>query len=162
MFTFEKQKCKALLPVKNVPFEKQKELTLLGLVIWGEARGESRLGQYAVGFTILNRWKKQSWYGKSISEVITLPYQFSCMNPKDPNRQKMERLKNIQSWRESIRIAHRIYTYDQETLIRAVTDDKRIQVLFREAMHFHTKQITPFWASAFDPLGDLGNHIFYK
>ncbi|MFA6290133.1 MAG: cell wall hydrolase [Victivallales bacterium] len=58
---------------------------LLGLVDYGESRGEPREGQIAVGTVILERVDHRDWDGKTIKEVCLLPYQFSCLLPDDPN-----------------------------------------------------------------------------
>lgn len=150
--TLTKQQCKDLLPVKGLPLESQSELTLLGMVIWGEARGEPDAGKYAVGYTVINRWKQQSWYGKSISTVITFPWQFSCMNPKTPALKKMMNLKNIPSWQKCIRIAHEIYTNE------SIAHD----YIMKRATHFHSVNISPRWTKAMRRLGRIGNHVFYE
>lgn len=58
---------------------------LMALVIYGEARGESREGKIAVGSVILERVDHRNWDGKTIQEVCLMPYQFSCFLPHDPN-----------------------------------------------------------------------------
>jgi hypothetical protein len=58
---------------------------IMGLTIYGEARGESRDGKIAVGSVILERVDKHDWEGKTIHEVCLMPYQFSCFLPTDPN-----------------------------------------------------------------------------
>jgi N-acetylmuramoyl-L-alanine amidase len=66
-------------------FQSLTDKQIMGLTIYGEARGEIREGQIAVGSVILERVKKQGWMGKTISEVCLKPYQFSCFLPHDPN-----------------------------------------------------------------------------
>lgn len=58
---------------------------LMSLTIYGEARGESRDGQIAVGSVILERVEHRAWDGDTIKEVCLMPYQFSCYLPSDPN-----------------------------------------------------------------------------
>jgi hypothetical protein len=58
---------------------------LMGLTIYGEARGESEEGKIAVGSVILERVEHRDWDGKTIHEVCLMPYQFSCYLPNDPN-----------------------------------------------------------------------------
>lgn len=58
---------------------------LMALVIYGEARGESREGKIAVGSVILERVEHRKWDGENIHEVCLMPYQFSCLLPDDPN-----------------------------------------------------------------------------
>lgn len=58
---------------------------LMALVIYGEARGESRDGKIAVGSVILERVDHRQWDGENIHDVCLMPYQFSCLLPDDPN-----------------------------------------------------------------------------
>lgn len=60
---------------------------LMALVIYGEARGESREGKIAVGSVILERVDHRKWDGETIHDVCLMPYQFSCLLPADPNFQ---------------------------------------------------------------------------
>jgi N-acetylmuramoyl-L-alanine amidase len=66
-------------------FESLTDKQILALTIYGEARGEIRAGQIAVGSVILERVKHKDWEGKTIPEVCLKPYQFSCYLPSDPN-----------------------------------------------------------------------------
>ena len=78
-------------PVPGMTIESQPQEVLLRLVLWGEARGESSLGKLAVLWVIRNRAAKT---GKSISDVILAPLQFSSFNANDPNRAQM-----LDAWR---------------------------------------------------------------
>ncbi len=54
-----------------------KELHILGLTIWGEANGQSKMEQAAVAWSILNRVDEEGYArGKSLTHVITFPGQF--------------------------------------------------------------------------------------
>jgi len=70
------------------PYELQ-EHDLMVRTVWAEARNQSRLGQAAVAAVILNRvTSRTSWWGNSIKDVCLKPWQFSCWNDNDPNRDK--------------------------------------------------------------------------
>lgn len=70
-------------------------------VLWGEARGEGREGIEAVAAVVMNRCAVAALYfadharphplfGDGHPETcVTAPWQFSCLNPKDPNRGKL-------------------------------------------------------------------------
>jgi hypothetical protein len=61
------------------------DLVLLALVVWREARGESRLAKVAVAMSILNRVDRPSWWGNTISTVVGRRLQYSSMTcPGDP------------------------------------------------------------------------------
>jgi N-acetylmuramoyl-L-alanine amidase len=62
---------------------------IVAMTIVGEARGEGKLGMYAVGAVIAQRviaWKKTP------AQVCLKKSQFSCWNPNDPNRAKLPRV----------------------------------------------------------------------
>jgi hypothetical protein len=57
--------------------------------IWGEARGEGKIGMEAVACVIRNRVRNPRWWGKDYSSVCLHPFQFSCWNANDPNLPKL-------------------------------------------------------------------------
>jgi N-acetylmuramoyl-L-alanine amidase len=74
-----------------IPATAQDCLTL-GQTVWGEARGEDWIGQVQVAHVVINRLKRNKWYGTTITEVCLKPFQFSCWNANDPNRQFLDDL----------------------------------------------------------------------
>lgn len=54
----------------------QDEIYQLANAIYHEARGESRVGQAAVGFVVLNRLRSGKW-GDTVRAVVWSPRQFS-------------------------------------------------------------------------------------
>lgn len=81
-------------------FLKLTEKQILALVIYGEARGESAEGKIAVGSVILERVKRDGWFGKNLHDVILKPYQFSCFLEQDPNYPKL--LHIAEQWDEEM------------------------------------------------------------
>ena len=63
------------------------DTVFMALVIWREARGESQEGQIAVAHSILNRVKRPSWWGRSVTEVLFKKWQYSSMT--DPNDRQL-------------------------------------------------------------------------
>lgn len=62
---------------------------------YGEVRGEFRDGWQAFFNVLINRHladihedNKPDWWGESLHEVCLKPWQFSCWNAGDPNREK--------------------------------------------------------------------------
>ncbi len=55
------------------------DIDTLARTIYGEARGEGRLGMRAVAHTIMNRMMDSRW-PDTIKEVCRQPLQFSCWN----------------------------------------------------------------------------------
>jgi len=67
------------------PYWKAYQLALFALVIWREARGEGAKAMLAVGFSIMNRVKRPSWWGNDLISVISKKWQYSSMAaPGDP------------------------------------------------------------------------------
>jgi N-acetylmuramoyl-L-alanine amidase len=75
----------------NGGFVRLEDFAPLVATVWGEARGQPVQGQQAVAHVVLNRAAARTpsgrpqWWGGSIEEVITKPWQFSCWDDTDPN-----------------------------------------------------------------------------
>lgn len=141
------------LPPRN------QDIDILARTIWGEARGESVKGMEAVAMVIMNRfvraarWTlkgKKIWWGGTIREICLKPYQFSCWNTNDPNRQK---LNSVDEQDQAFVICKRIAR-------RAVNG--ALQDQLEGATHYHSKGITPYWSLGKAPCCEIGNHIFYN
>lgn len=65
------------------------EIRIAAETVYGEARGEPWIGKLAVAYVIRNRVEWPAWWGRSVTEVCTKPWQFSCRNPGDPNLTKL-------------------------------------------------------------------------
>lgn len=63
------------------------EITLLALMIWREARGESHDAQIAVAHTVLNRVNNPAWWGRDIVSVLIKAWQYSSLT--DPNDRQL-------------------------------------------------------------------------
>lgn len=122
-------------------------MDVMAMTVWGEARGEGKAGQIAVAWTIRNRVEKGGWWGRTIKQVCLMPWQFSCWNHNDPNREKMLALnaKELKPLKEICAL-----------VLAGAEEDKT-----EGATHYHAKTLDPpFWVK-----GDgftLGNHIFYR
>lgn len=131
------------------------DLMILARTIYGEARGElnkpdgGKHSLEAVAWVVKNR-AKQKRFGQSISNVCLQPWQFSCWNTNDPNRQK---------------------------LLDVTFDDKVFQTCFLTATnvvlgksedctfgadHYHALQVFPYWAKNATPTAKIANHVFYR
>ena len=133
--------------LRNFPGLTDREI--LAKTLWGEARGEGRVGMHAVANVILNRARKPGWWGTNIREVCLKRRQFSCWNPDDPNRKKMLAVTDEDpSYRVAVELA--------DMAIQGVLED-----ITRGADHYHTKTIKPYWAKAEKPIAEWGNHLFY-
>jgi len=127
---------------------------LLARTIYGEARGESVRGMEAVAAVIVNRVRRSRerggyWWGNDLAQVCAKPWQFSCWNPGDPNRAKIERVgMENRVFQCCLRIARRATT--------GTLDDPT-----GGATHYHTLAANPPWARGRVPSAEIGNHLFY-
>jgi N-acetylmuramoyl-L-alanine amidase len=132
------------------------EIEILAKTLYGEARGEGLIGLEAVANTIMNRVKVAKekggkfWWGGDVISVCTKPYQFSCWNKKDPNREKLEKLNSKDKiFAACLRIARKA--------VAGILKDNT-----EGSTHYHTKAIEPFWAKNQIPDAEIGEHLFYK
>lgn len=131
----------------NGPYEiTLQDMDIAARTIAGEARGEPYEGQIAVACVILNRWR--IGMGQSLFEVCLQPYQFSCWNTGDPNRQYISKL----------RAYDKVYQTAMRALIGAIDNPLR----YGPITHYHAANITPAWAKNMRRATQIGRHIFYK
>lgn len=133
-----------------------KDRDVLARTLWGEARGESLVGQIAVAWTIRNRvndGKDKSWWGEGYAGVCQKPYQFSCWNKNDPNYTYLSGAKQI-PFRE---FAQAQIAADQ-VLVGKVSDPTG------GATHYYaiTMPKAPDWAAGAKQTLKLGRHVFFK
>ena len=145
----------APLPGEEANAREARDIDILARTIWGEARGESVRGMEAVAAVILNRARISEarggyWWGRGIAEICQKPFQFSCWNPNDPNR---NRLLSVGTDDRHFVIALRIAT----RAVRGALSDPT-----GGAEHYHARAILPDWARGRDRSAAIGGHIFYR
>lgn len=70
-----------------------RDIEILAKTVYGEARGEERVGKHAVVWVVLNRFNSKRWYAeKTIAGTCLKRRQFSCWNEFDPMREKVVNL----------------------------------------------------------------------
>lgn len=131
-----------------------KEEFTLAATMWGEARGEGKMGMGYVGHVIMNR-AEAGFRGDTVIKVARKHKQFSCWNHNDPNREKLNLayLENSsgverQRWEEAKRLAYYI--------LRGSKD------YTGGALHYHTTAINPKWSKDYAVTTVRGNHVFYR
>ena len=134
----------ALAPRVQDLTEEQK---IVAMTILGEARGEGEEGMYAVACVIAQRsiaWKRTP------KQICLSDRQFSCWNPKDPNRKIVWRLLNTDS--KSSKYARRLAVHLLH-LDRSYVSN---------ADHYATVGTDNYWTRKRKPVKHIGNHFFYK
>jgi spore germination cell wall hydrolase CwlJ-like protein len=127
-----------------------KDIDTMARTVWGEARGESLLGKAAVAHVILNRVKADKWYGKTIHGVCKKPYQFSCWNIGDPNREKMQ----------AVDLGDEHYRDCMFVTIAAIKG--WIPDPTKGSDHYCAKTVSPKWSKGKKPARTIGVHQFYN
>ena len=142
-----------ILPEPSLPVENQKELVLLILVCCAESRNQPERGIGLVCDTILNRWfaQRPSW-GLTLREVVCKRtvsgiYQFSCMNPMDPNYQYMRKPDMITYAKIAKIVVPRYFG-------REYQESKMIN------HYFAHKLVNPSWAKTMKLFDIVGDHTF--
>lgn len=145
---------------KDVP-DSQKQfmhdlaIDVMARTLWGEARGEGKLGMECVAMVILNRVRVADdkggfWWGRDVFGVCQKPYQFSCWNKDDPNRPKLL----------AVTKADIGFTLALSIAERAMNG--RLNDITMGATHYHTRGIKPFWSKGQSPCALIGAHVFYR
>lgn len=130
------------------------DVDVLARTVWGEARGESQEAKIAVAAVVLNRVKQSHRRETTIMGAATEPFQFSCWNNSDPNRDKIYAVTlEDSSFRDSYRAALSALDGRDPTY---------------GATHYHTIQKPkwaetwpPNWAKGHEPVAQIGDHLFY-
>ena len=85
------------------------ETVFLALVVWREARGESRECRTAVAWSVMNRVTNPKWWGTDVLSVIRKKWQYSSMtDPKDPQLTTWP-AEEDPSWWECLAIAQEVF-----------------------------------------------------
>jgi spore germination cell wall hydrolase CwlJ-like protein len=135
----------------------------MALTVWAEARGETREGQQAVAWVIRNRYENPGWWSRqagdgisddTIAAVCRDRFQFSCWNPADPNR---SRLDNPKTQERPDYKAIRVLC--EEVLQQTRNDDPTFG-----SDHYCTTIIARHtrWARGRRPVVVIGGHSFYS
>lgn len=126
-----------------------RDFEILTKTVWGEARGEPRLGKHAVAWTVINRWRSGRWFGKeTLADTCLIPWQYTCW--KDAQRPRLEALTldkpSAQSCAQAI----------LDVLFGAAVDPTA------GATHYYVEGTPmPTWAKDKEPVRKIGHHLFF-
>lgn len=135
------------------------DIDILARTIYGEARGEYQRSQgglaalIAVANVVHNRVQHKTWYGQTIREVCLKPWQFSCWNEDDPNRQVITRVE-----RHNDKVFEKCYEVASKTTQGHWPD------LTLGSDHYYAVwlPVAPNWAIGKQPRFKIGCHAFFN
>ena len=128
------------------------EIDTLARTIWGEARGEGRIGMECVAEAIRNRVRDRRW-PDTYAGVCKQRLQFSCWNPDDANLPKL------------LRVSLDDREFMSAYAIAAATIAGHIPPRLNGANHYLTCALfdcaaRPKWAHLDAPQVRIGRHVF--
>lgn len=136
------------------------ETKCLAVMIYGEARGESKQGMVAVGYTALNRATKST-----LCKVVLAPKQYSIFNNNHAlqavalSKLDTPTLKNsidAESWESSVEVANLVAS-------RAVSDPTHGSTHYLAPTVMNLKKYKyPRWSKEYTLVKVIDNHRFYK
>jgi spore germination cell wall hydrolase CwlJ-like protein len=129
--------------------ERDRALECLTAAIYYEAATEPREGQEAVAQVVLNRLRHPA-YPKSVCGVVydgvgtaaTCQFTFACDG--STSRRPVARL-----WENARAVADAALSGHVASRIGAAT-------------HYHAASVSPYWRNSLTPVGQIGNHLFYR
>ena len=136
----------------------ENEINIFARTIFGEARGEFNkvdgglASLIGVANVIMNRVKKQKWFGKNLIDVCKKPKQFSCWNIDDVNYKIIN----------SISDEDRIFSICKTVAFNVANDYWPDLTKGSDHYHSSTLPFVPIWAKNKKPLVKIGNHLFFN
>ena len=123
---------------------------IIAMTILGEARNQKEEGMYAVGCVIQARMGSTKTGAQVCLKNNGKVWQFSCWDPKDPNRAKLRGLLNSNN--KQAQYAKRL----------ALSIGKLQTSFVNHADHYCTVSSTPYWTKNKKPVKTIRQHKFYK
>ncbi len=118
----------------------------------------------AVAAVVLNRVRRKTYWGKSITEVCQKPWQFSCWNRNDPN---LPQLQRVTATNRSFALALTIASQAAQQLAdetRGATHSQQLADETRGATHYYSRSLrrAPGWAAGKTPCCAIDRHLFFN
>jgi spore germination cell wall hydrolase CwlJ-like protein len=118
--------------------------------IYFEARNQSEMGMIAVAWVTMNRTDSKR-YPNNICSVVWQKKQFSWTHDglsDKPGKNIIEQ----RAWKRAGYVTSLVlhdWAYGKEGAVK-------------EATHYHADYVNPYWASSFQKVAHVDNHIFYR
>ena len=130
------------------------DLFCMAEAIYFESRGESKIGQLAVGITIKNRFQSER-YPDNICAVVRQgrylygsPVKHQCQFSYFCDG-KPEKITDWKAWEKAISMAQIVLT-------------ARLEILGLENVtHYHSVKVQPDWSKKLQYKTTVGGHLFY-
>jgi N-acetylmuramoyl-L-alanine amidase len=130
----------------------QFDLEIAARTAWMEARGEPYDGECAVIWTFRHRLARPKRFGQTLAAVCLQPFQYSCWNTRDPNRQAMAVLADDDP--ELVRF---------RTIVDAIFQaDMALDPVAQACFYYARGTPEPDWAFDKTPCAEIGNHLFFN
>jgi Cell Wall Hydrolase len=84
------------------------DLVFLAKTLYGEARNQNDATKVGVAWTLVNRARRRTWYGKTVRECALKPHQYTCWSAGDPNRAKLLIPLEREAWLACLRAAYAV------------------------------------------------------
>jgi len=137
------------------------EVKCLATMVYGEARGEKKIGQIAVAYSAMNRAQGT----KSLCDVVLAPKQYSVFNNNPELRRAALSLNlpparknklDVESWKNAVQVA-------EEVAHKKVPDPTK------GSTHYLAPKVMdefgypyPEWSRQYKLVAVIDNHRFYK
>jgi len=128
------------------------DIDVLARTLFGESTPNSPAEATAIASVVVNRTKHRQW-PKTIAGVCQQPWQFSCWNQSDPNRERILAANGVTSkW------------FAKCKEIAAAADAGKIADATRGATHYYAKTMkrAPKWAKGKTPCHTTDGHLFFN
>lgn len=125
-------------------------------LIWAEGRGEPQSGRVAIGEIVRNRTLLHYMSDGTIPGTIFRPYQFSCLNTRDPNRSAMFRLDDTDPIVQECRAAW----LESQLPASQITNGAVFYMNPKTVFALSGKM--PDWVELCDEVAVIGRHHFYR
>lgn len=146
------------MPVRKIIHDDVRDLDILSRTLYGEAEANNERDAISIANVICNRTEFKNW-PNSISAVCLQPYQFSCWNANDPNRQRI--MDASGEWFEKCK---QIAAKEIQERASGISNDPT----FRSTHYYETGvKKKPAWAKGKQPVAFVNHksgtkHIFFN
>lgn len=137
------------------------QVKCLATMIYGEARGETKIGQVAVAYSAMNRLRAN----KTLCDVVLAPYQYSIFN-NNPEliaaakslhiEPKQKNVIDERSWDNAMEVAETVFKKSVPDPTKGSTHYLAPKVIAAKGF------VYPKWSRQYKLVAVIDNHKFFK